>query len=106
MYTRDYRAMVELSGMSYTIVGLGNPGEEYADSRHNVGRVMVNAFAKKQDFPQWDTDKKSKSLISEGCIGRESVTLVLPETYMNKSGLSVKTLYYKQKKGRTAYRGV
>jgi len=84
--------------MSYVIVGLGNPGEKYGQTRHNIGRVMVDSFAQKQNFSQWDTDKKSKSLISEGVVQKENVILLLPEAYMNKSGLSVKPFITSKKK--------
>ncbi len=70
----------------FYIVGLGNPGEEYENTRHNVGRMAVLRLQKDLDFPDFETDKKSKSLISKGKIKKESLTLILPETFMNKSG--------------------
>lgn len=71
------------------IFGLGNPGEEYKDSRHNAGRELLQYFAKKNNFPEFDMDKKSNSLISKSEIGKEKTALVLPETFMNRSGKSV-----------------
>lgn len=68
------------------IIGLGNPGEEYVGTRHNSGREAVMKFREKMDFPDFEFDKKSQALISQGKIGREKVALVLPETFMNKSG--------------------
>ncbi len=76
--------------MSFVIVGLGNPGEEYISTRHNAGRMMVEAFAKKNKFSEFEKDKMSGALISKGKIGKDTVLLVLPETFMNKSGSAVK----------------
>ncbi|OHA26866.1 MAG: hypothetical protein A3C06_02380 [Candidatus Taylorbacteria bacterium RIFCSPHIGHO2_02_FULL_46_13] len=74
--------------MSYVIIGLGNPGDEYEGTRHNTGRMIVRGFAKVHDFPDWEYDKKSNAQISEGKIKKEKVTLVLPDTFMNKSGIA------------------
>lgn len=73
----------------FYIVGLGNPGEEYEKSRHNIGRMSVYSFAKGKDFSEFENDKKSKSLVSKGVVGKEKVVLVLPETFMNKSGTAI-----------------
>jgi PTH1 family peptidyl-tRNA hydrolase len=73
----------------YVIVGLGNPGEEYENTRHNVGRMVVQDFCAKNNFPEFTFDKKSNALISVAEIGKEKVTAVLPETFMNKSGSAV-----------------
>ncbi len=81
----------------YIIVGLGNPGEEYKETRHNVGRIVVDAFCKKNNFPALVFDKKLNALKTEGKIGKEPVTLIEPETFMNKSGNSIK-LIIKSKK--------
>lgn len=90
----------------YVIVGLGNPGVEYENSRHNIGRMFVEYFAKKQGFEAWNEDKKHKALVSEDKIGpldsargkQEKTTLLLPETFMNKSGISIKSLITSKKK--------
>lgn len=77
--------------MAWIIVGLGNPGEEYENTRHNAGRMAVEAFVKKQSLTDWKHDMKSKALISRGLVDGTAVVCVLPETFMNKSGLSVAT---------------
>jgi PTH1 family peptidyl-tRNA hydrolase len=78
--------------MSYIIVGLGNPGEEYVGTRHNTGREALFAFSKANDFSEWQFDVKSKSLISSGKVGKETVILTAPETFMNKSGETIKKI--------------
>ncbi|MCK4386745.1 MAG: aminoacyl-tRNA hydrolase [Candidatus Pacebacteria bacterium] len=84
--------------MSYVIVGLGNPGEEYAQTRHNTGRIVLDYFRKKYDFSEWEENKKLRALASEGKIGKTKTILLEPETFMNKSGLSVKPLITSKKK--------
>jgi len=71
--------------MSYIIAGLGNPGEEYENTRHNTGRIMIEYFRKANDFPDWKEDKKNKALVSKN----GSVLLVEPNHFMNNSGESV-----------------
>lgn len=84
--------------MSYIAVGLGNPGEEYENTRHNVGRIVLEYIRKRRRFEDFDTSKKLKALVSEGKIEKTPVTLLLPDTMMNKSGLSVKPLVTSVKK--------
>lgn len=84
------------------IVGLGNPGEEYEMTRHNAGRMAVLSFIKKEGMDEPIFDKKLKALISKGEIGKppfakasagkEKFQIILPETFMNKSGDSLKNL--------------
>ncbi len=78
--------------MQYLIVGLGNPGEEYESTRHNAGRMVVEAFRKKNDFPDWSADKSLKALVSKGLWGKDKVILVQPDNFMNVSGKSVAPL--------------
>ncbi|MBI2096428.1 MAG: aminoacyl-tRNA hydrolase [Candidatus Taylorbacteria bacterium] len=72
------------------VVGLGNPGEEYTGTRHNAGREAVFYFARQRKFPDFEFDSKASALTSAGKIGGEKVLLILPETFMNKSGQAVK----------------
>jgi len=78
--------------MAYIIAGLGNPGEEYKNTRHNAGRMVLELLQSKNDLPEWKENKKSQALVTKGAIGKQKVTLVMPETFMNKSGESLKTL--------------
>ncbi len=73
----------------FYIVGLGNKGEEYENTRHNTGRIAVLNIAQKNNFPDFKFDKKSNSLISKGVIEKKEVCLIMPETFMNKSGASI-----------------
>ena len=69
------------------IVGLGNPGDKYVRTRHNVGFDVVGILAEKENIPV----KKIKchALVGEGVIDGEKVVLALPQTYMNLSGQAV-----------------
>lgn len=72
------------------IVGLGNPGREYADTRHNVGWMVLDAFAKKFRI-ELDHHQKN-AMTGEGRVAGGSVMLAKPLTYMNLSGDAVKLL--------------
>ena len=75
---------------SRVIVGLGNPGGEYKGTRHNAGRMILEAFRTENQLPDWQYKKTSDALVTRGTVGDVEVTLVEPETYMNLSGASVK----------------
>lgn len=66
------------------IVGLGNPGKEYENTRHNSGFKVMDAIAKECNVEI--DQKKFKSSIAQTRIGNESVLLMKPQTYMNLSG--------------------
>ena len=79
----------------YIIVGLGNPGKKYENTRHNMGFIAVDLLAEEYGIK---VDKiKFKALVGEGRIAGQKVLLVKPQTYMNLSGESVRELvnYYK-----------
>lgn len=77
------------------IAGLGNPGAEYAQTKHNVGFMLVDALADRLNAPAWKEDFFSS--VTEVRIGGEKVFLVKPLTYMNNSGEAVGPMlsYYK-----------
>ena len=75
--------------MANIFVGLGNPGDEYKNTRHNTGRLLIEWLGKSFDA-EWKDDKKINALTSKIKIGKTPVTLVLPNTFMNNSGKSVK----------------
>lgn len=74
--------------MTWVILGLGNPDEEYARTRHNAGRMAVQKFAEVHGFSDWKDEKKAKSFVARGRVGNSLALLLLPNTYMNKSGLA------------------
>src|SRR4051812_24129647 len=75
--------------MSYIIVGLGNPGEEYANTRHNTGRIILDYVRKEYGGDDFIFDKKINALTSTIKIKKEKALLVAPETFMNNSGKSI-----------------
>ena len=77
------------------IVGLGNPDDKYQGTRHNVGFDVIDLLAEKSNISV-DT-KKPRAYIGKGIIGGQKVILAKPQTYMNLSGESVRSLveYYK-----------
>ena len=79
----------------FIIAGLGNPDEKYQGTRHNVGFDVVDRLAEKYQIAV-DT-KKHRALIGKGVIEGQKVLLVKPQTYMNLSGESIRSLveYYK-----------
>jgi len=93
----------------FYIIGLGNPGTEYEGTRHNTGRMAVMKLGKDLSLAEFEFNKKSNALISEGKVipasaklrrgKEEKVTLILPETFMNKSGQAV-SYFLKAKTGK------
>ena len=84
--------------MPYIIAGLGNPGEEYINTRHNTGRLILEHIKKASEGSDWKLDKKLNALVSKGELNGEKLTLVEPETFMNRSGSSLKPLILNEKK--------
>ena len=75
--------------VDWLVVGLGNPGAEYADTRHNVGFEVGRVVASRWDLPK--PKSRYRGLVSDGRAGAGGprVALLLPETYMNEAGSSV-----------------
>ena len=71
----------------YLIIGLGNPEEEYSQTRHNMGFDVINKLANKYDIGV--NKKQFQALCGTGSIEGEKVMLVKPQTYMNESGESI-----------------
>lgn len=79
----------------FCIVGLGNPGRQYEETKHNVGFHVIDKLAEKYDI---DVNKfKNKAFVGDGTIKGKRVLLVKPQTYMNLSGESVREIvnFYK-----------
>lgn len=70
------------------IIGLGNPGQKFKNTRHNVGFMAIDKFTENNNFPEFKLDKKSNSLIS----GQDNIILVKPQTFMNSSGTAVQKI--------------
>lgn len=79
----------------YLIVGLGNPGREYQNTRHNIGYDVIDRLAEAENISV--LEKKHKAVIGKGLVTGEKCVLAKPVTYMNLSGESVRELvdYYK-----------
>lgn len=100
-----YYFLHETLFMKFIVVGLGNPGSEYENTRHNTGAMALEVFRKAQELPEWTLDTKRKALISEGKIAplekrngkAGKALLLLPQTFMNKSGDSVRGLIKSKK---------
>jgi len=76
--------------VDWLVVGLGNPGDGYATTRHNVGFRVANALAKRARL-EFDT-KSAESRIAEGSLGQAKIAIARPQTFMNDSGRAVRKL--------------
>jgi len=79
------------------ILGIGNPDPEYQNTRHNVGFMFLDFLVKKLEANDFELDKELDSLISKTKLGKTSVVLAKPRTYVNKSGEAAKKLIEKLK---------
>lgn len=87
--------MIEEQSNVYLIAGLGNPGREYRETRHNVGFMVVDRLAARLGVSF--TRLESRALVTKGNYEGKRVILVKPQTFMNESGSAVGALarYYK-----------
>lgn len=83
--------------MSWLVVGLGNPGPEYAKTRHNLGFMLVDVLAERLQT----TVKRAecRALVGRGIIDNQTVELAKPQTYMNLSGESLTCLLKREERG-------
>lgn len=88
--------MVEELGEERLIVGLGNPGKKYEMTRHNMGFLALQAFAKEHGW-SFKEEGRFQALVAKGKVGKISVHLLMPTTYMNESGRAVRAFidYYR-----------
>lgn len=79
----------------YIIVGLGNPGRQYENTRHNIGFDVIETLAQQDHVAV--LEKKHKAIIGKGFVSGQKCVLAKPQTFMNLSGESVRQLldYYK-----------
>ncbi len=80
------------------IVGLGNPGDEYEETRHNTGRIILGLISKANDFGDWRDDMKLKSNRTKGEVEGEKFDFLTPNTFMNNSGVDVAQIIDDKKK--------
>lgn len=76
--------------MIRAFVGLGNPGPQYALTRHNIGFLVVDVLASRESFPPFKA--RFKGQVAEGQISTQKILLLKPETYMNRSGESIQAM--------------
>lgn len=81
--------------MMYAVIGLGNPGRKYDDTRHNIGFAVIDELCARHSVKL--NKIKFKSVYDEVFLDREKILLVKPQTYMNNSGQTVRELkdFYK-----------
>lgn len=77
---------------SYLIIGLGNPGREYKDTRHNIGFMLIDYLAEK--IGARGMKVQSKAIVISGLYEERKLILAKPQTYMNLSGHSVQGLLH------------
>jgi PTH1 family peptidyl-tRNA hydrolase len=97
LFNRDQTDQTDLPGESFDmptdpgtrlVIGLGNPGSRYANTRHNAGFFVVDELARRYNAPE--SRKRFKGEVSEARRGSSRVILVQPQTYMNDSGITVR----------------
>lgn len=74
------------------LIGLGNPGKKYTNTRHNIGFELIDKIQREYNFPDFKFDKKFDSLVSK----KGDLFIMKPQTFMNRSGMAVRALkdYY------------
>ncbi|MBP5994003.1 MAG: aminoacyl-tRNA hydrolase [Candidatus Moranbacteria bacterium] len=79
------------------IIGLGNPGKQYASTRHNAGFLALDFLREHFDFESFHRETRFHAELSIGTIGQEKYLLIKPTTFMNRSGSTVRALldFYK-----------
>jgi peptidyl-tRNA hydrolase, PTH1 family len=83
---------ISISTSTVLIVGLGNPGKEYSNTRHNIGFMALDSFAETNDFDKWVENKKFKGHVTSKNLGTVRVILFKPSTFMNLSGEAVQAI--------------
>jgi peptidyl-tRNA hydrolase, PTH1 family len=87
----DFKQEIIMAEPISLIVGLGNPGPEYENTRHNAGFWTIETLAR-QNGIRMAPEKKFHGLLGKGRIGQQECWLLMPTTFMNRSGLAVQAL--------------
>jgi PTH1 family peptidyl-tRNA hydrolase len=77
----------------WLVAGLGNPGDAYTDTRHNIGFAVIDALAARYAIPL--KQKTSNYIFGRGFIGDKKSILIKPLTFMNRSGIAVRDALFK-----------
>lgn len=95
VFSRKTTPEMELTTPPFLLVGLGNPGREYRETRHNVGFMVIERFAQQAGISL--SRVQQKAIVGLGNVGDQKVLLAKPQTFMNLSGESVAALvrFYK-----------
>lgn len=83
----NLRSFKEDTSVIRAFVGLGNPGPQYALTRHNIGFLVLDVLADREGFAPFKS--RFKGQVAEGQMGGQKILLLKPETYMNRSGESI-----------------
>lgn len=84
----------------FYIVGLGNPGEKYSNTRHNVGWTVLDYVRDAASLPTLVHEKQNSAEVTEGMVAGESVKVIYPDTFMNNSGAAVTKYVSKSEAGQ------
>lgn len=95
LFAKEEEAVVSGGEKMKVLVGLGNPGRQYEETRHNIGFMVIDELADRWNIPL--SQSKFKGIFGQGVVNGEKVLLVKPLTYMNLSGETVRPLldFYK-----------
>src|SRR5574343_1716383 len=74
------------------LIGLGNPGAKYVDTRHNIGRMLLELLAREKFLDNFSRDALLQAQVIKGELFGQRTQLILPETFMNESGQTVREL--------------
>lgn len=95
LHFKNRGKVVEEESIMYVIAGLGNPGKEYEETKHNIGFKVIDQLS--EDYTINISKWKQKALVGDGMIQGQKVMLIKPQTYMNLSGESIREVlnFYK-----------
>ena len=93
---KEFELPTQSANAIHAVIGLGNPGDKYKSTRHNIGFLFLDYLAQSQQQP-WKTEKRFESQITTIELAHQKLALLKPQTYMNCSGQSVSKLMHYQR---------